>query len=67
MPESYGSFLIRVWLATEPEEGAAWAAEVESVHTGERWSFTELEPLMDFLRHRFALKGDLSPAPAQPP
>ena len=52
-PTTYTSFLVRMWREHSPElpESAAdWQREVEHIQTGQRWTFSTLVELLDFLR-----------------
>lgn len=44
--ESYMSFVVRLWC----EPNGEWCGEVEHIQSGNRWSFTVLAHLLDFLR-----------------
>jgi hypothetical protein len=49
---AYRSFLLRLWLENEtanPSSPAGWQAEVESIQSGESWSFSDLSSLLDFI------------------
>jgi hypothetical protein len=49
----YASFLVRLWRETAADARqltADWQSEVEHIQTGERWSFSTLEELLEFLR-----------------
>jgi len=51
----YASFLIRFWnqTAVEPPFPASdWHSEVERIQTGEVWTFSSPEELLDFLRQQ---------------
>jgi hypothetical protein len=50
----YQSYLLRLWRVNEDEEG--WQASLESVHSGERRGFADLELMFDFLRRQTASK-----------
>lgn len=48
----YRSFLLRLWLENEtadPNSPAGWQAEVESIQSGESWSFSDLRSLLEFI------------------
>lgn len=52
-PATYVSFLVRLWRELRPEMPelpAGWHSEVECIQTGQRWTFTTLDELLDFLR-----------------
>jgi hypothetical protein len=44
----YASYLLRVWWEGEGRE--AWQGELESIQSGQRWRFADLEAMFDFLR-----------------
>ena len=50
----YVSFLIRMWREPSPEWSdelsADWHSEVEHIQSGQRWTFSTLDELLDFLR-----------------
>ncbi len=50
----YFSFLVRLWQEDEVETSATWRGEIESIQTGQRWQFADLESLFDFMRARIA-------------
>lgn len=59
MPPSieYMSFLIRLWREAEGETGPSpvdWHCEVEHIQTGQRWQFSTLDELLDFLHQQAA-------------
>ena len=47
----YKSFLLRVWQEGEAESSPAWHGEVESIQTGQKWEFGDLDSLFEFLRN----------------
>jgi hypothetical protein len=52
-PATYISFLVRLWREPGQESAAPpddWHSEVECIQTGQRWTFTTLDELLDFLR-----------------
>jgi hypothetical protein len=52
-PATYVSFLVRLWREPgqeTPEPPAGWHSEVELIQTGQRWTFSTLDELLDFLR-----------------
>jgi|Deesub1362B_J571_1020462.scaffolds.fasta_scaffold54737_1 hypothetical protein len=54
-PFEYASFLIRLWRERTPglpESVADWCSEVEHIQTGQRWTFSTLDELLDFLRRQ---------------
>jgi hypothetical protein len=54
-PATYISFLVRLWREPGQETPAPptdWHSEVECIQTGQRWTFTTLEELLDFLRRQ---------------
>lgn len=50
-PDVYHAYLLRLWRA-QIQGQWQWRASLESPHTGERQSFTNLEQLFAFLRER---------------
>jgi hypothetical protein len=52
----YQSYLLRLWLVNDGEEG--WRASLESPHAGGRRGFADLEALFSFLRRQTALRPD---------
>ena len=49
----YRSFLVRLWCELRldsPEAAAAWQSEVEQIQSGQRWTFGDLDELLNFLR-----------------
>ena len=55
-PATYMSFLMRLWREPNREEAptppADWHSEIECIQTGQRWTFTTLDELLDFLRQQ---------------
>ena len=52
---AYASFLIRLWRQTgplNPDLTGDWQSEVEQIQTGQRWKFTTLEELLNFMRQQ---------------
>ena len=50
---AYASFLIRLWRQTgplNPDRPGEWQSEIEHIQTGQRWKFSTLEELLDFMR-----------------
>ncbi len=47
-PRCYLAFMLRLWRVTD-EGGMPWRASLESPHTGERHSFSNLAALFNFL------------------
>ncbi len=45
----YVSFLLRLWLAGDGDQ-PQWRFSLENPHTGERWGFSSLEELAEFLK-----------------
>lgn len=48
----YSSYLVRVWREDnggEPTRG--WHCEVESIQTGQRWQFDDLEAMIQFTKN----------------
>jgi hypothetical protein len=51
-PATYVSFLVRLWREPSqetPAPPADWHCEAECIQTGQRWTFTTLEELLDLL------------------
>ena len=51
----YASFLIRLWRQTgplNPDRPGEWQSEIEHIQTGQRWKFSTLEELLDFMRQQ---------------
>ena len=49
----YASFLIRLWREAGADTTALlidWCSEVEHIQTGQRWTFSTLDELLEFLR-----------------
>ena len=52
---AYASFLIRLWRQTgplNPDRPGEWQSEIEHIQTGQRWKFSTLEELLDFMRQQ---------------
>ena len=52
-PETYISFLVRMWREESlemPEPTGDWRGEVEHVQSGRRWTFDTLDKLLCFVR-----------------
>jgi hypothetical protein len=52
-PATYMSFLVRLWREPSQESAvppAGWNSEVECIQTGQRWTYSTLDELLDFLR-----------------
>lgn len=49
--QNYLAYLLRLW-RTKDDDWPGWRASVESPHTAERHTFTDLEALFAFLRER---------------
>jgi hypothetical protein len=52
-PIEYASFLIRLWREASADATAPannWRSQVEHIQSGQRWSFSTLDELLDFLR-----------------
>lgn len=47
LPPSYQSYMLRLW---RPSDDADWRIQLESVHSGERQSFSELSGMVQFLQ-----------------
>ena len=53
MPETYLSFLVRLWHEPNMESPAQiirWRGEVEHIQSGQRWSYETLDEVLSFLR-----------------
>jgi len=53
MPIEYASFLVRLWReagSDATELLTDWCSEVEHIQSGQRWNFSALDELLDFLR-----------------
>lgn len=50
--KKYASYLIRLWREQTPGKAPTCFGEVESVQTGQKWAFTSLRALHDFLQAR---------------
>jgi hypothetical protein len=47
----YHSFLIRLWLEEQDDEaGAEWRIELESIQSGQKYRFPDLEAMFQFFR-----------------
>jgi hypothetical protein len=47
----YHSFLIRLWLEDRDDEvGAEWLIELESIQSGQKYRFPDLEAMLQFFR-----------------
>ena len=49
----YASFLIRLWREAGADTAVLltdWCSEVEHIQTGQRWAFSTLDELLEFLR-----------------
>ncbi|MGD9029421.1 MAG: hypothetical protein PVG25_06380 [Anaerolineae bacterium] len=49
----YASYLVRLWREVDTGQhhtAADWQGEIEHIQTGERWAFSTLNTLLDFLR-----------------
>jgi hypothetical protein len=58
--DSYCSYLLRLWRGCS-EAGMVWQASLESAQTGQRYVFSNLEELVEFLfdqTHYQSLKDD---------
>jgi hypothetical protein len=54
-PATYMSFLVRLWREPSQESAvppAGWNSEVECIQTGQRWTYSTLDELLDFLRRQ---------------
>lgn len=50
---TYASFLIRMWRQTgplDPDHPTDWQSEVEHIQSDQRWKFSTLEELLNFMR-----------------
>ena len=52
MDNDYASFLIRSWREDSEGDTFFWHSELESIQTGQKWQFTDLQTLCDFLQAR---------------
>jgi hypothetical protein len=53
MPIEYTSFLIRLWREASADATASltdWCSEIEHIQSGQHWTFSTLDELLDFLR-----------------
>ena len=53
MPIEYASFLIRLWREAGADATAPltdWCSEIEHIQSGRRWTFGNVDELLDFLR-----------------
>lgn len=61
---TYHSFLLRIWRErslNHPDNVAAeWQGEIESIQTGERWTFESLDEMLVFLHQQ--AEGPEAPA-----
>lgn len=55
---AYKSYMLRLWRIDEGEDGVQ--VSLESIHTGERKGFANLEAMLDFLRRQMALGSEIS-------
>lgn len=46
----YWSYLLRLWRDKEAIEIPAWHGEIESIQSGQRWEFDNLETFIGFLQ-----------------
>ena len=63
VPIEYASFLVRLWREAEVEAAAPaadWHGEVEHIQSGQHWSFSALEEVLDFLWRQAEDPGVLS-------
>jgi len=54
----YQSYLLRLWRVDEGENHVQ--ASLESIHSGERRGFANLEAMLDFLRRQMAAQSERS-------
>lgn len=59
----YKSFLLRLWQEEQAESLAGWQGEVESIQTGQKWSFVDLVTMADFLQAQIVGKPATKSAP----
>lgn len=59
-PQRYYSYLLRVWLAGDPDQ-PQWHASLEDTHTGERRGFASLAALYEYLNQQTGLQGEQEP------
>ena len=50
----YLSFLVRLWQEGDMDTSTTWRGEVESIQTGQKWQFADLESMFVFLRAKIA-------------
>lgn len=65
---TYLSFLIRLWRepsTEQPDSLSDWCGEIEHIQTGQRWKFTMLDELLDFLRQQAESLDRCSQPPAR--
>jgi hypothetical protein len=51
----YASFLLRLWSESSVSASVPapdWHAEIEQIQSGERWTFGNLDELLEFLRQQ---------------
>ena len=52
----YHSFLIRLWFEDrDDEEGAEWHIELESIQSGQKYRFPDLEAMLSFFREQISV------------
>ena len=52
MDNDYASFLVRSWREDSEGDTYSWRSELESIQTGQKWIFNDLQTLCDFLQAR---------------
>ncbi|NIW46508.1 MAG: hypothetical protein GWN30_17655 [Gammaproteobacteria bacterium] len=45
----YQSYLVRIWCENDKQDASTWAAEVQQIQGGGRWSLSTKEDLMNLL------------------
>lgn len=52
---AYASFMVRLWREEDlalPETATDWQSEVQHIQSGQSWSFSTLDELLDFVRRQ---------------
>jgi len=66
MSIEYASFLIRLWREAHTDATAPltdWCSEIEHIQSGQRWTFSALDELLDFLRREVEKPEVLNQSP----
>jgi hypothetical protein len=45
----YQSYLVRVWFEDDEQQSAGWQAEIQQIQSGDSWSFSNRQELLDCL------------------